>query len=361
MKSVKWTKEQLTAINQEGCNLLVAAAAGAGKTAVLVERIIRKVTQDKPVDIDKLLVVTFTNAAAAEMKERVGKALEEALEENPASELLQRQMLLLDKASIMTIHSFCLEVVRNNFHMLEIDPTFRIADETEVALMKSDALEELFESRYEDENTSRDFYRLVDSYGGSRSDTELQSLVLRLFEFTRSSPWPQNWLDKHTWSFRHLDDFELTSSPWAKIVLESIKLELAGAKKDMEHALDLACTSDGIEPYVPTLEDDILQIDSLIKVLDNGGDWDEMFREFSAFTPSRLSRCKKYADKDAQQRVKDARDRMKASISGAKEKIFNARSEEIKEDLITLYPLISQLNKGTCQSSFSSAAFSAKN
>ena len=128
----RWTDEQLSAIETQGSNLLVAAAAGAGKTAVLVERIIRKVTHpQKPVDIDRLLVVTFTNAAATEMKERIGDALSSALEKNPESEILQRQLALLNRASIMTIHSFCLEVIKNNFHQLEVDPNFRIANQTE--------------------------------------------------------------------------------------------------------------------------------------------------------------------------------------------------------------------------------------
>jgi len=137
-----WTREQLDAITERNCNLLVAAAAGAGKTAVLVERIIRKITDpENPVDIDRLLVVTFTNAAATEMRERIGEALAGALEKDPSSANLQKQMALLDRASIMTLHSFCLEVVRSHFHALDLDPLFRIADETETSLMKLDALD----------------------------------------------------------------------------------------------------------------------------------------------------------------------------------------------------------------------------
>ena len=137
---------------------MVAAAAGAGKTAVLVERIIRKITDSQnPVDIDRLLVVTFTNAAATEMKERIGDALSSALEKNPQSEILQRQLALLNRASITTIHSFCLEVIKNNFHRLEIDPSFRIANQTEALLLKLEALEELFEDKYLEETWTKIF------------------------------------------------------------------------------------------------------------------------------------------------------------------------------------------------------------
>ena len=148
MKNV-WTREQQEAISERNENFLVAAAAGAGKTAVLVERIIKRITdEENPADIDKLLVVTFTNAAATEMRERIGDAISKALEADPGSKLLKRQMVLLGKSSITTIHSFCLEVIRNNFQYIDLDPNFRIADETEGLLLKMEAMDELFESLY---------------------------------------------------------------------------------------------------------------------------------------------------------------------------------------------------------------------
>ncbi len=139
-----WTKEQREAIYTRGSNLLVAAAAGAGKTAVLVERIIQMIIDEKnPVDIDRLLVVTFTNAASAEMRERVGEAISRELSKNPESSALQRQLVLLNKARITTIHSFCLDVIKNYFHLIDLDPKFRIADETEMVLLKSETIEDL--------------------------------------------------------------------------------------------------------------------------------------------------------------------------------------------------------------------------
>lgn len=211
----KWTGEQWEAITGKGCNLLVAAAADAGKTAVLVERIIRKITdEENPVDIDRLLVVTFTNAAATEMRERIAEAISERLEKNPGSVNIQRQLTLLGKASIATIHSFCLEVIRSNFQHINIDPGFRIADETESQLMKLEALSEVFEEQYENENA--DFFELLECYGGNRDDQALQDMVLNMYGFIQSSPWPEEWLEKMTESMNVPDGTDFGETPWGE-------------------------------------------------------------------------------------------------------------------------------------------------
>ena len=188
MSEVKWTKEQLQAITEKDSNILVAAAAGSGKTAVLVERIINKIINEK-VDIDRLLVVTFTNAAAAEMRERVLEAIYKKLDENPENENLQRQITLLNKASICTIDSFCLDVVRNNFFELEnISPNFRIADTTEIELLKQEVLEDLFEEKYEKQD--EDFAKLINTYTSYRDDTPLKELILKIYTYIQSNPFP---------------------------------------------------------------------------------------------------------------------------------------------------------------------------
>ena len=146
MAEMKWTKEQQQVIDARGRNLLVSAAAGSGKTAVLVERIVRMVTDpDHPVDIDRLLVMTFTNAAAAEMRERIGDALEKRLEEEPGDRNLERQTSLIHHARITTIDSFCLKLLREHFNELDIDPGFRIGDEGELLLLQADVMKELLE------------------------------------------------------------------------------------------------------------------------------------------------------------------------------------------------------------------------
>ncbi|MDD2212852.1 MAG: UvrD-helicase domain-containing protein, partial [Clostridia bacterium] len=142
MSKSGWTREQEDAIKTRGCSLLVSAAAGAGKTAVLVERIVSRILDEQnPLDVDRLLVVTFTNAAAREMKERIDEALTKRLCENPQDQRLQKQRLLLGKAAISTLHSFCLEIIRQNYYRLQLsgdlalDPRFRIADEVESVLL----------------------------------------------------------------------------------------------------------------------------------------------------------------------------------------------------------------------------------
>ena len=182
MNYMNWTTEQKQAIEEKGNNILVAAAAGSGKTAVLVERIIQKILVDG-VDIDKLLVVTFTNAAASEMRERILEAIYKKLDEDPENTNLQRQINLLGKSNICTIHSFCLDVIKNNFYEINISPNFRIASEEEIVLLKQEILDDLFEEKYEAEDEK--FLKLVDIYTGYRGDDELKNLVLKLFDFSR--------------------------------------------------------------------------------------------------------------------------------------------------------------------------------
>ena len=192
-EEVKWTDEQKQAIYEKGNNILVAAAAGSGKTAVLVERIINKIINEN-VDIDRLLVVTFTNSAASEMRERVLKAIYKKIDENPADERLQRQVTLLNKSSICTIDSFCLDVVRNNFFEIDLSNNFRIADTTEIELLKQEVLEDLFEEKYN--NNDSDFLKLIETYTSYSGDEPLKESCLEIYEYIQSSPFPNDWLEE---------------------------------------------------------------------------------------------------------------------------------------------------------------------
>ena len=225
MSEVKWTKEQLQAIQEKDSNILVAAAAGSGKTAVLVERIINKIINDK-IDIDSLLVVTFTNAAAAEMRERVLEAIYKKLDENPEDENLQRQITLLNKASICTIDSFCLDVVRNNFYQLEnISPNFRIADTTEIELLKQEVLEDIFEKKYE--NGDEDFSDLINTYTSYRDDTPLKDLILKIYKYIQSNPFPKEWLNEKIELFNQQNlKQDFADTVWGKVLLKEVEEEL---------------------------------------------------------------------------------------------------------------------------------------
>ena len=190
---MQWTTEQQKVIDLRDRDILVSAAAGSGKTAVLVERIIQRVTDPKnPIDIDRLLVVTFTKAAAAEMRERIGAAIDQQCEAHPFDAHLRRQSALIHNAMITTIDSFCLFVVRNHFEEISLDPNFRIADEGEIRLLEQDVLDKVFEENYEAENAS--FLALIDAYSNKRSDQAVRDMVSRLYRMSLSSPWPEEWI-----------------------------------------------------------------------------------------------------------------------------------------------------------------------
>lgn len=271
MSKVKWTPEQQDAIYEKESNILVAAAAGSGKTAVLVERIIHKIICNK-IDIDKLLVVTFTNSAAAEMRERVLEAIDKKLEENPEDENLQKQITLLNKASICTIDSFCLEVVRNHFYELEnISPNFRIADATEMELLKQEVIEDIFEEKYESED--KDFLKLINVYTSYRDDTPLKDLVLKIHSYIQSNPFPQQWLAEKIEMFNRKNKMneDFSQTPWGEILLQEVKEELIDATTILEKVGKLLSYEPDLEKFYQTIRNDIEQLEDLKNHLTN---WD---------------------------------------------------------------------------------------
>lgn len=195
MSDVKWTKEQLQVIDSRNSNLLVSAAAGSGKTAVLIERIIKLILDEKnPIDINKLLVVTFTKAAATEMRERVGKAIEKALENDVNNEHLQKQFLLLSGADITTIDSFCKNVLTSNAHIVDYDSNIKVIDPGENEILASEIIDELFLELYEKRDEK--FLKLVDWYASKSNDDNLKDVVLTVSNFVNSYPFPNEWLDE---------------------------------------------------------------------------------------------------------------------------------------------------------------------
>ncbi|NMA84190.1 MAG: helicase-exonuclease AddAB subunit AddA [Epulopiscium sp.] len=341
--SMSWTKEQLSAIETHGCNLLVSAAAGSGKTAVLVERIIQKVTDPKkPVDIDRLLIVTFTNAAAAEMRERIGNALMKKIEERPGDVHLQKQLTLIHRASIMTIHAFCLEVIRSYFHMIDLDPHFRIGNETEIKLLKSDVLETLLEDWYQkEENTS--FLALVESYGGKKQDTPLEDIILNLYHFIQSYPWPDLWLAEKIEEFNLSNDHTLQDTVWAEPIKEQLAIECKSYLKNIMQALTICREEGGPLGYEEALLSDQGMIQDFLQAVEEGfyQTWDA----FQKIEFVRLGRCGKDTDKEAQEEVKQIRDEVKSGIDSLREKVFYKSIEEIEIDIKKLYPLLQGLQE----------------
>lgn len=339
----KWTKEQLEAITARNSNLLVAAAAGSGKTAVLVERIIQMITKDH-IDIDSLLVVTFTNAAAAEMRERIGEAIIKALEKNPENRNLERQLSLLNRSSITTIHSFCLEIIRNNFQEIGLDPGFRITDETERAILREEACEEALEEAYQDEDPN--FIALVDAYGGKKDDKNLASLVLFLHNFMDSSPWPLQWLDEKIELF-NMKDKELMDLPLLKNLVDDILTSLKAFQEPLEEALEVARNDEFIKGYEEALMSDMETFMIFEDLLKSRPSFNTI-RDFLIQTSWKtLSRAKKGYDPNRADEVKNARKDFKAFFKALSDRYFVETEEENLRIILETYPKLRSLGKLT--------------
>ena len=273
-----WSKRQEEAITESGKNLLVAAAAGSGKTSVLVERIIRRILSDKA-DVDKLLVVTFTNAAAAEMRERIGAALEEKIKDGVDIGRLERQMALLSNASISTLHSFCQTIIRRNFAAIDLDPKFRLAGEQEIRLLQQEVLEEIFERKYDE--AEEGFLAFADAYGTERGDEALYAMVLRLHAFSCSQPFPGLWLDSLAARFDLAADARLLDTPWASTVLAQISLVLSGCLAAVQRLSEKAGAL-GYAACHDALQEDETLVENLLASM-KGGDWEAMRQAFSSY------------------------------------------------------------------------------
>ena len=238
---MKWTKEQQNVIDFRNRDILVSAAAGSGKTAVLVARIIQRILDPQnPVDIDRLLVVTFTKAAAAEMRERVGAAIEAECEKDPQNTHLRRQSALIHNAMITTIDSFCLFVVRNHFEEISLDPNFRIADEGEIRLLEQDVLEQVFEDNYA--RQEKTFLSLIDAYAGKRNDHGVREMVAKIYRMSLSSPWPQAWMKKLTEPYQVEHAQELVQTEMLEDIAEHARLLLCDMRSE-ERRVGKECTS----------------------------------------------------------------------------------------------------------------------
>ncbi|WP_321835550.1 helicase-exonuclease AddAB subunit AddA [Clostridium butyricum] len=344
MGETKWTDEQLSAIKTRNCNLLVAAAAGSGKTAVLVERIIRIITnKDNPVDIDKLLVVTFTNAAAAEMRERIAAAISKALDKEPTSKNLQKQLTLLNRANITTMHSFCLDVIKNNFHKIDLDPSFRIGDQTEGILIKDEVIDTLFEEKYDQEDT--EFTSLVEAFSTYKNDDNLKELIINMYNFIMSGPWPENWLKENAEAFNIETMEKLNNSKWVLVLKNSIKVEIEGYIKMLEKAIEIINLTDGLEPYLETFSNELYSIKNAYNSIDCG--LDDIYSSLCSISFGRLKSIKKdkVSDENVQNTVKSIRDDIKKKISELINNTFSVTPEEMLINIKGAYPTIKKLTE----------------
>ena len=328
---VKWTEEQQKVIDLRNRNILVSAAAGSGKTAVLVERIITMLTSDTdPVDVDRLLIVTFTEAAAAEMKERIRNAIEKKLEEHPENEHLMQQAMLIHSAQITTIHSFCLSVIRDHFHAI-------VGEEGELKLLRYDVLDELLEERYTEGKEA--FLNLSEAYGG-RNDKKLMEIIQKIYDFSRSYPDADKWLSDCVKTYCVTTKEELEESVYIELIKKNTKEILNDAAMLVRDGLRVCLRSDGPYEYEGTLMKDL----EIIESLQCAETYEQMYEQFHSVVWPRLAPKKdKTVSTEKTELVKSIREDYKGYVKDLASQYFFQKEEDMILDLLVCRPYMEEL------------------
>lgn len=330
--SVTWTEDQKKVIDTRDANLLVSAAAGSGKTAVLVERILALVTDpERRVDVDRLLITTFTKAAAGEMRERIGKALSERLKADPENEWLQRQEALAGRAHITTIHGFCLYVIRNYFHTIDLNPNFRMADEGEMQLLKQAVAEEVLEEAFA--SKEEDFVRFAESYGRGNRGSGLDELILKLYEYAVASPQPVRWLKTCAAMYELPEAARWEDFAGNDAMLSELRTAAGDCQDLISQAMRIARMPDGPLPYEEVLRADQEQIFAL---MDSSTieEFEERLSDirFGAL-PRRNAKIMAGVDDVLCQRAMDLRNRVKETLKGLTKQYFQLPKELLFEQM----------------------------
>lgn len=335
---MNWTKEQKQAIENKNANILVAAAAGSGKTTVLVSRIINKVIVDN-VDIDKLLVVTFTNAAASEMKEKLLNKLYEAIDKEPDNKNLQRQINLINRAHISTIHSFCLDVIRNNFFELGISANFRVGDETEIEIMKEEAIEKVFEDNYESEN--EDFQLLLNMYTSYKDDKPLKDIILKMYDFIASIPFPEKWLDDAIKDY-DVKEKDFSDTKWGKIIIDYTKSTIEGYLKNLEQAKKTLEGKQNLIDFYENIKKEIVFYQTI-----DYSSWDKIFFQINSKEKNdwpRKSKLDEY-EKELKEEAKKIRDSVKNDFEKKLLKLYSYSSDDAILDITSMKKILIIIQK----------------
>ncbi len=322
--ATSWTDEQRAVIDHKSGNLLVAAAAGSGKTAVLSERVLELLKDEKNgFDVDRLLVVTFTRAAAAEMRDRIGKKISDHVKDNPQDIHMRRQATLINNATIATIDSFCNQIVHEYFHVIDLDPSFRIADESEMSELCSKVLQDLIEEKY----TSKDeaFLDFSNCYAtGNKRDSQLESLVMTLYNAADSNPYPVHWLEECLKNGKFADTEELDASDFAKDILEKAKAHILGFTELIKASVKTALEPEGPEHYLDVLNADLTSYNDLLKAKT----YSEMSAKMAAFSFLKLP-SKKGGDQALKDKAKAGRDKAKKEFEKLCAKFFPGTPKDL--------------------------------
>lgn len=335
MGEVKWTKEQEQAIYENNSNILVAAAAGSGKTAVLVERIVNKIINEK-IDVDKLLVVTFTNAAATEMRERVLDAIYKKLEDNPDNLMLQKQIVLLNKSHISTIHAFCLEVIKNNFYKTDISPNFRLANTPEIELLKMEVLEEVFDNLYEEKNEN--FIKLIDTYCGYRSDDNLKEIILKIYRYIQSMPYPEEWLEKQVEKFNLDLEQDFSKTVWGQLLIKEAKEDIEESISTLKNVAKKLQLETDLNKWYLIINDDISGLEEIAEM----ENWDDFYIKMQDLKFKTWAQDRKIVS-ELKDNAKAVRDKVKAKIDDLKNKIFIYDSKQANNDIFAMYETLKEI------------------
>lgn len=325
---MKFTPEQQRVIELHNSNILVSAAAGSGKTAVLVERIIRMICDgEHPADIDRLLIVTFTNAAAAEMRERIAAGITARLETDPGNEHIQKQSALLHNAQITTIDSFSLFLIRNHFNEIGLDPDFRVADEGEIKLLQQEVLAQLLEDAYAGQfvpETPEQFHACVEYFCPGGRESVLEQHILNLSRYAGSFPWPEEWLEERKNDYAAGDMEALVCSDYGQYLTERVNRTVEGCLEKLREVKRLCELPDGPYMYGEQTEAEIEQLERLTSCKD----LEEQAAKVPAVTFARLpSKKDDSVDPAKRELAKAIRNSVKDTLSDLSESYFKTPLE----------------------------------
>ena len=339
MMQMKWTTDQQKAIDARKGTLLVSAAAGSGKTAVLVERVIRRICDgENPCGVENLLIVTFTKAAAAQMKEKIHAAIGKQIALNPSDKRLRRQQLMLPCANICTIDSFCIGLVRENFHVLGIAPDFSLLDEGKLAVLRSQAVSAVADLLYKEQSES--FMKLTELISDTRDDGKLIDAILKLYSLSQAYPFPDLWLNSLADEFNSPSEIE--ESPWGKTIINHAIQFICSCIADAKHCIALLANEPELEAkYRPAFEDDLVILEKLLDKISTEK-WDGIFKTFSETEFAKMANAPRGYEGPAKDICKNTRTAYRKQVLEFTSKYY-VSEEEHKKDIEYLAPVIIEL------------------
>ena len=325
-----WTKSQSDAIQAQGGSIIVSAAAGSGKTAVLVERVIRLITDErKNIPADSLLVVTYTKAAASELRFRLARAIADRLKDDPSNRFLLSQQIRLQNANISTVHSFCSRTVREFFNVIDIDRDFRIADEGELTVLRSDAMKMTLDTLYSEQSDG--FLSLLDVFSSDKDDRRLSELIMNIYDFLLSHPFPDRWMDE---KLKLYDESDVDSLIWFKEIILPYTGEALTYLSRLYDVMESALSSCDEELYIKLqgIVEGIKQFLDITFDAYDKGDYSLINRALNSFVKTRMPSLSKYKDDCNKLQIQNAKKKITTEVEKL-QKLYAFSEDNVKEDV----------------------------